>query len=502
MINLSENEELFQAEKLALDEACVFSITDIEGKIRYVNKHFCQHSQYTPEELVGKTHRIVNSGMHSKEFFATFWQTILNGKSWEGEICNRKKDGSFYWVKSKILPIQSKDNKKPQGFIAVDFDITAQKESEQLLTEANREIKDYQDALDQSAIVAITEPNGIIKYVNDKFCEISKYEREELIGQDHRLLNSGFHGREFFVDMWRTIAKGQIWKAEIKNTNKEGNFYWVDTTIIPFMDHKGKIEKYLAIRFDITEKKSIESQIEEERARLLNSEKMASLGELAAGIAHELGNPIASIRSWIQVVSSQLERDQFDKQIFQKNVLSISSKIEDMTKIIRGMLTYARDGSQDPLELTALLTIVNDAIEYCNVKAKKRGIQIIVNPMPSHAQINCRSTEILQIIVNLVNNALDACRDVPQGQVEISYQTDGKTVSLLVQDNGPGIPSTARHKILDPFFTTKPVGKGTGLGLSISAAIAKSHGGELRVQSFENPTIFALELPSPTRRTK
>lgn len=141
------------------------------------------------------------------------------------------------------------------------------------LQDSLREISAYKYALDAAAIVAITNQKGIITHVNENFCKISKYSKEELINQDHRIINSGFHSKEFIKDLWRTIAAGKIWKGELKNKARDGTYYWVDTTIIPFLNEEGKPYQYLAIRADITERKQAEEKIFALNQEIKRSEK-------------------------------------------------------------------------------------------------------------------------------------------------------------------------------------------------------------------------------------
>ncbi|MEQ1860647.1 MAG: PAS domain S-box protein [Chthoniobacteraceae bacterium] len=250
--------------KAALDEHAIVAITDPQGRISYVNDKFCAISKYSRQELLGQDHRIINSGHHPTEFIRNLWTTIAQGKVWRGEIKNRAKDGSFYWVDTTIVPFLN-ENGKPRQYVAIRADITERKCVEEQLRASLREVNDLKSALDEHAIVAITDPQGRITYVNDKFCAISKYSREELMGQDHRIINSGFHPTEFIRALWTTIAHGKVWKGEIKNRAKDGSFYWVDTTIVPFLSENGKPRQYVAIRADITERK----RAEEEAARLV-----------------------------------------------------------------------------------------------------------------------------------------------------------------------------------------------------------------------------------------
>ncbi|HEX8898050.1 MAG TPA: PAS domain S-box protein, partial [Chthoniobacterales bacterium] len=263
--------------KAALDEHAIVAITDPQGRITYVNDKFCAISKYSREELLGQDHRIINSGYHSTEFIRDLWTTITHGNVWHGEIKNRAKDGSYYWVDTTIVPFLNEKG-KPRQYVAIRADITERKEIEEQLRASLREVSDLKTALDEHAIVAITDPQGRITFVNNKFCEISKYSREELLGQDHRIINSGYHPTEFIRDLWTTITHGRVWHGEIKNRAKDGSFYWVDTTIVPFLNEKGKPRQYVAIRADITERKKAEESLRETQARLNSTLSAGSIG--------------------------------------------------------------------------------------------------------------------------------------------------------------------------------------------------------------------------------
>jgi len=269
-------------QKFALDQHAIVAVTDVQGTITYVNDKFCTISQYSRNELIGQNHRILSSGHHPREFFQQMYQAIANGKVWHGEIKNRAKDGSFYWVDTTVVPTLSAEG-KPRQYVAIRADITERKRAEEAVTEslatskaALKELADQKFALDQHAIVAVTDVQGTITYVNHKFCSISQYSKNELIGQNHRILNSGHHPREFFQQMYHAIANGQVWHGEIKNRAKDGSIYWVDTTIVPTMSEEGKPCQYVAIRADITERKRAEDAV---RESLRTSE--AALQELA-----------------------------------------------------------------------------------------------------------------------------------------------------------------------------------------------------------------------------
>src|SRR5687768_8800650 len=194
-----------------------------------------------------------------------------------------------------------------------------------------RQLADLKYALDQSAIVATTDVSGRITYVNDKFCEISKYSREELLGQDHRIINSGAHPKEFFRTLWRTIAQGQVWHGEILNRAKDGSPYWVDTTIVPFLDARKHPYQYTAIRSDITERKQME-------ARLREQATLARVGQMAAVVAHEVRNPLAGIKGAMQVLASRRPAGDSEGVVMH----DIVNRVDSLSALINDLLLFAR----------------------------------------------------------------------------------------------------------------------------------------------------------------
>jgi PAS domain S-box-containing protein len=263
----------------ALNNAALVSETDIEGNITFANPNFCKLSQYELIELLGANHRILKSGFHPDAMFEELWQTISTGKPWRGKIKNRAKDGSHYWVQTAITPILDHDN-KPYKYISVRFNITKELQQQQDLYQSNQqlaytqeelrqnveelsvfnealtyaqlELKGQISALNDAAIVSEANLAGKIIFINDTFCEISKYRREELMGQNHRILKSGDQPDALFEDLWRTISSGKAWKGLIKNRAKDGSCYWVQTSITPILDQDGKPYKYVSVRFEVT----------------------------------------------------------------------------------------------------------------------------------------------------------------------------------------------------------------------------------------------------------
>jgi PAS domain S-box-containing protein len=464
--------------KAALDEHAIVAMTDPGGRITYVNDKFCAISRYSREELLGQDHRIINSGHHPKEFIRELWHTIANGRVWHGEIKNRAKDGSFYWVDTTIVPFLN-DQGKPRQYIAIRADITERKRAEEQLRESTKEVIDLKAALDEHAIVAITNPAGRITYVNEKFCAISKYSREELLGQDHRIINSGHHPKEFIRDLWREIAHGRVWHGEIKNRAKDGSFYWVDTTIVPFLDEHGKPRQYVAIRADITERKAAEDAVLKLNAELERrvAERTAELEAFSYSVSHDLRAPLRGIDGFARILQEDY-RDRLDDE--GRRVLGVvCSEAHRMGRLIDNLLDFSRLGRQQmentEVDMTALARGVID--EQLRGGASHRP-EVELHPLPLARGDRAM---LRQVLVNLIGNAVKFTSRATAPRIKIGGSAGEGQSGYHITDNGAGFDEQFKDKLFRVFqrLHAEDEFEGTGVGLALVQRIIQRHGGRV-----------------------
>jgi len=325
-----------------------------------------------------------------------------------------------------------------------------------------RALEQFKYALDQAAIVAITDQRGVITYANDRFCTISKYSREELIGQDHRLVNSAFHPKEFIRDLWRTIAQGQVWRGEIRNRAKDGSFYWVDTTIVPLLDDASRPRQYLAIRYDITERKAAETKLREQAA-------LAQLGELAAIVAHEVRNPLAGLRGSLQILATRLPAEMRERQI----VGAMVDRIDALNARVRDILLFAGSGKAK-IQPVTLSTVLIDVMASATAAVPGSPVELTGEP----AVVDADPELLRELLLNLLLNACQAAAGT--GPIVVATTSTGGTCRVAILDRGPGIPDEIRHRVFEPFFTTKH--GGTGLGLAIVKRLADLQSGTVSLE--------------------
>jgi PAS domain S-box-containing protein len=362
---------------------------------------------------------------------------------------------------------------------ARESELAATREAEEALRRSVKDLEDVRYALDQSAIVAVTDVRGTITDVNDTFCQISKYSREELIGQNHRILNSGLHPLEFFKDLYATIANGRVWRGEIRNRAKDGSLYWVDTTIVPFLDERRHPYRYVSVRYDITNRKRSEAALRDQNA-------LAQLGKMAAVVAHEVRNPLAAIRGAVQVIGQRLPSDTQEQAIAHEVV----ARIDTLNEIVQDLLLFARP-ARPVLAPVPVAIVLSDIETLFKQDPAVTGVTLRIEP--SEAVVLADAQQMKLVLLNLLQNGAQAMRGT--GTITISTRADGAFREIYVRDEGPGIPADVREHLFEPFFTTRH--RGTGLGLVTARRLMEAHGGTVALDCpLGGGTVATVRVPA------
>ena len=281
---------------------------------------------------------------------------------------------------------------------------------------------------------------------------------------------------------------------------KDGSYRWILSKGAALWDPAGKPLRLTGWHIDIHElKSSIEELqkrdriIREQQMKIVTAAKMSSLGEMAGGIAHEINNPLAIIDLSANQICDTLQRNPGDLALIQESANSIKNTVKRISRIVKGLRTFARSGENDPFKPYPLENLVNETLDLCRERFRQSDIRLTASPIPS-LNLHCRAVQISQVLLNLLNNSFDAIKKLDDKWVHLEVEKKNDRLIIKLKDSGPPIPSAIQPKIMDPFFTTKEVGEGTGLGLSISKGIVEAHGGGLHFEAGP-PTCFWLDLP-------
>ena len=477
------------AYKKAIDSHAIVSVTDIQGTITYVNDRFCELSKYSPSELVGKNHIIINSGYHDKVFFKKLWDTILSGKIWNGEIRNKAKDGSIYWVDATIVPFLNEEG-KPYQFVAIRNDITKLKEQE-------RELANFFRLSVDLLCIATTE--GLLTKVSESFPAALGMKEEDL-------LQKSFMDFVHPEDRAATAKQMEILAAGGTTIDFENRYLKKDGTYLQ-LSWKGSFNQedglIYATATDITHKKEFEENLIRSRIEI---EKAKAKDVFLANMSHEIRTPLNAIIGFNDLLrKTNLDREQ------QGHVEIIGSALKNLSVIINDILDLSKLES-GKLELEkrpfSIESLVKQVVQMHVARTKAKNLKLMLNfdsGIPDY--VFGDETRLSQILINLVSNAV---KFTSQGSIEIKVaevsRVNGTTrIRFSVKDTGIGIDPAKLNMIFERFtqaedYTTRMYG-GTGLGLNIVKSLVDLHRGDLQVESVPGKgSEFSFELSYPVSK--
>ncbi|MBF2003892.1 MAG: PAS domain S-box protein [Chlorogloeopsis fritschii C42_A2020_084] len=474
--------------KFALDQAAIVAFTDDKGKITYINDKFCEISQYSREELLGQNHRIINSGYHPREFFQQMWATITKGLVWRGEIKNRAKDGTFYWVDTTIVPLLDAQG-KPFEYVAIHSDITQRKAAQEKIQEQAQLLDQSQDG------IFVIDMAECIVYWNKSAESLFGWTNAEAIAKKASELVFKNTSPQL-QEVQETIAQSGTWQGELYLVKKDGKEIIVDSGWTLVRNDKQEPKSILIVNTDITEKKKLEAQF-------LRAQRLESIGTLAGGIAHDLNNVLAPV-----LMSVQLLRMKFPEPQNQQLLTLMEDSVKRGANLVKQVLSFARglSGDRTILQLKHIIREIEQIIK----ETFPKSIELQTDLPKDLWTVYGDATQIHQVLMNLVVNANDAMPkvgvlkivaenvvlDEQYAKMHIDAQAGTYTV-ITVEDTGIGMPPEVQERIFEPFFTTKEVSKGTGLGLSTVIGIVKNHGGFVNVYSeVGKGTKFQIYFPA------
>ncbi len=376
-------------------------------------------------------------------------------------------------------------------------------------------LSQYKKAVDVSNIVSKTDAKGIITYVNDEFCRISGYDRDELLGNPHNMVRHSDMPQAAFENLWSTIKKGDVWKGVVQNRVKNGESYFVNATIVPIFNQDQEIIEYIAIRHDITERIKYEKEIgnqlnviNRQKQELIFKNRAAAMGEMIENIAHQWRQPLQVIA--MTLIDAQLDLEEFkniDMQKGTKILKVINSQVEYLSRTIDDFMNFFDPKKEK--EAFYLDKIIYYAVGLVNPSMKKAGISIDIEHIHKEG---CTSghdclwnseflgypSELSQVLFNLFSNAKDILIEnkIEKPSIIVSCVPNGDFASVRVSDNGGGIPKEILSKVFEPYFTTKHKKQGAGIGLYMSRIIVEEHHqGMLTVDNGPLGAVFTINLP-------
>jgi PAS domain S-box-containing protein len=417
---------------------------------------------------------------------------VLKGQTISYEINYVQADGSDKWYRMNMYPVFDK-NEKAAGIIMAVEDINERKQNEIHLNRIVKEITDYKLALDESSIVFLTDEKGMISYANENCLRMTQFSKEEILHKNMHFLNSGYHSREFFTNLWQTIQKGEIWKGEIRNRNKSGQYFWVDCTIVPFIDKDRNPYQYIAIQRDITLSKNAE--IELNKSFGLVNEQNKRLLNFSYIVSHNLRSHtsnILSILNFLEKESSEKERSELMMHL-KKVSRSLNDTLFNLNEVVS-----IRNNINLVIEPLNLLEYINQALKVQSelIAIKKANI---FNRVSADCVINCNPAYLESILLNFISNAIKYSHPDRTPVLEIDTHQQQNQLILEIADNGIGIDLEKNgDKLFGMYKTFSNNPDARGIGLFITKNQIDAMGGKVEVKSeLGKGTRFSIYFNNP-----
>jgi len=480
---------------LAVDQspASVF-ITDPRGTIEYVNEKFVEITGYSAAEAIGKTPRILKSGLTPPDYYKKLWATILAGNTWHSEIQNRRKNGDLYWDSVVVSPIRNARGEVVH-FLAVQEDITQRKENEQTIRASEERLRTLFETV--NLIVLGLDASGRVNYVNPYFLQLTGHTREEAFGSDYfeQFLpkSQAERLREAFRELKASDAHAHYQNPIVTKAGEERMISWHNIVV---RDSQGRPTGTLSIGEDITEHQRLETQFRQ-------AQKMEAVGRLAGGVAHDFNNLLTAIFGYSDLLAEDLPPDHPGRA----DLAEIRTAASRASALTRQLLAFSRQQVLQPIVLN--LNDVVENIEKMLHRLLGEDVELEAHLAKDLGNVRADAGQIEQVIMNLAVNARDAMPTggkltVETANIELDAEyadqhqpvIPGSYVMLAVSDTGTGMDEAVKAKIFEPFFTTKEAGKGTGLGLATVYGIVKQSGGYVWLYSEPGQgAAFKIYLP-------
>ena len=364
---------------------------------------------------------------------------------------------------------------------------------EKKLLKSYKELYKFRSTVQNSEnIVVITDIDKKITYVNQSFCNVTNYTQDEVIGQTPKILKSGYHNDEFYKNINKIIYSGKQWSGEFKNISKDGKITYERAIITPSLDEKGKVLEFISIKQDITKEKIIQQELEKNEKLIMQQSKMAAMGEMLENIAHQWRQPLSTIST---ISSGMIVKKEMGMVMNNEKEIEYLNKIIDTTTFLSKTIDdfrnfFKKDKQKKEFKIEKAFL---NSLNIVNSKFKSLGINIIMNI--DDIYINSYETEIMQVFINILNNAKDALiqNKINNKFIFVDIFKEENNIIVLIKDNANGIPSKYINKVFEPYFTTKHKSQGTGIGLYMSNEIITKHlGGLLKVNN-ENFVYNGIE---------